>query len=125
MVTAIHIPARRDGAQSAFEKLGSRKYMVISIVMVAANLALRDGRVQSAQVAVGSCSPVAQRLPGLESRLTGLGTEDMRRLEIRPDDLRPLSPIDDVRGSAGYRADAVIELCRRALLRAATGGTDG
>lgn len=125
LVTAVHIPAQPDDARSAFEKLGSRRYLVISIVMVAANVALRDGRVQAAQVAVGSCSPVAQRLPTLEARVRGMTPDDLQRLEIVAADLSPLSPIDDVRGSAGYRMGAVGNLCRRALVRAATGETHG
>lgn len=125
LVTALHVPAPADGTGSAFEKLGSRRYLVISIVMVAANVTLRDGHIAQAQVAVGSCSPVAQRLPALERRLAGLAPADLRDLAIAAQDLAPLSPIDDVRGSAGYRIGAVGELCRRALIRAAAGATDG
>ena len=58
---------------SAFEKLGARRYLVISIAMVAARVVVaEDGRVAKAAVAVGSCSAVAQRLPALEAALVGL-----------------------------------------------------
>jgi CO/xanthine dehydrogenase FAD-binding subunit len=109
-------------ALSTFVKLGSRAYLVISIVMVAAVI-VRDegGRISSARIAVGACSPVARRLPGLEAALLG---EDLRpgiadlALELH---LAPLAPIDDVRGSAVYRRGAAMVLVRRALEELAAG----
>ena len=73
LVTAIHMPTRSDGARSTFLKLGARRYLVISIVMVAAMIA-PDGdgpRRGMPRVAVGACSAVAQRLPGARSALLG------------------------------------------------------
>lgn len=117
IVTALCIPPQPAAAGSAFEKLGSRKYLVISIAMTAANVALdEEGRIAQATVAVGSCSAVAQRLPGLEQALIGKAPA---QIEVLPEHLAPLSPIDDVRGSGAYRMDVVREQCRRALMRAA------
>jgi CO/xanthine dehydrogenase FAD-binding subunit len=43
-------------------KLGARKYMIISIVMLAANIEIDGaGRISAARVAAGAC-PVACRL---------------------------------------------------------------
>ena len=118
LLTAILIPPPSAGLGSAFEKLGSRRYLVISITMVAAAVALDDaGRVRDARVAVGAASPVACRLPALEAALVGRNAQDFA---IDPAHLAPLAPIDDVRGSAAYRRDAVAEQCRRALRRAAS-----
>ena len=123
LVQAILIPKRPDDEVSAFIKLGSRKYLVISIVIVAANMQVRNGIIQSARVAVGACSPVAQRLPALESLIQGMAVNDIAGLDFNaPDLFAPLSPIADVRGSAAYRMRATAELCRRTLLRAAMGG---
>src|SRR5262245_41882597 len=75
LVTAIVVPAPLAGAsvRSAFEKLGSRAYLVISIAMVAAVVEVGpDGRIARARVAVGACSEVAQRLPDLEAELRGI-----------------------------------------------------
>lgn len=122
MVAAIHVPALSGEERSAFLKLGSRKYLVISIVMVAANLQVRNGAIERARVAVGACSPVAQRLPALERDLRGRPVTDLAGLVVTPEHVAPLSPIDDVRGTVGYRRDAVGELCRRALVQAAGEG---
>jgi CO/xanthine dehydrogenase FAD-binding subunit len=117
IVTAIYIPPELDNTGSAFEKLGCRRYLVISISMTAANISLDSfGRISKARVAVGACSAVAQRLPMLERHLIGNRIEGIEVLEKH---LTPLSPIDDVRGSGAYRLDVVQEQCKRAILRAA------
>jgi CO/xanthine dehydrogenase FAD-binding subunit len=120
IVTAIHIPAPPVGAGSAFEKLGSRKYLVISIAMTAALIKCDvRGLISEARVAIGACSPVAQRLTQLETDLIGAKPSEV---EILPNHLLQLSPIDDVRGSGGYRLDIVQEQCRRAIQKAAKNG---
>lgn len=117
MVVAMLVPGPPDGARGAFRKLGSRTYLVISIAMVAALLVPgADGTVGRARIAVGSCSPVARRLPALEAVLVGAAFEpEALAACVRPEHLAPLSPIDDVRGTASYRLEAVEELLRRAL----------
>lgn len=98
----------------AFEKLGARKYLVISIAMVAALARYEDGRLTEARIAVGSCGPVARRLDGLETALAGKTLEDAAEL-ITTTPLTELSPISDVRGSAEYRLDVVRDMILRAL----------
>jgi CO/xanthine dehydrogenase FAD-binding subunit len=114
LVVAIHVPRPRHDAESAFLKLGARRYLVISIAMAAATVEFAEGRVAAARVAVGACSPVAERLPALEAALVGAPRD---RLADRVDaaQLAPLAPIDDVRGSATYRRDAVVTLLLRLL----------
>lgn len=121
LVTAIHIPASALDGQSAFFKLGSRRYLVISIAMIAARLAVdENGLVTDAAVAVGACSAVAQRLPKLEAALKGQPAEAAARIAT-PEHLDVLSPIDDVRAPAAYRLDAALEGVRRVLAAAAGG----
>ena len=116
LVTAVLIPKPPRNMLSGFEKLGSRKYLVISIVMTAANIVLDEaGRVAQARIAVGSCSTVAQRLFALERELIGQNPE---RFKVTDEHLAPLAPIDDVRGTAIYRLDAVREQIARAVKKA-------
>ena len=65
------MPAPAPTLRSAFLKLGARRYLVISIVMVAAALDIVDGIVRDARIAVGCCSAVAQRIAKAERRLIG------------------------------------------------------
>jgi CO/xanthine dehydrogenase FAD-binding subunit len=76
--------------------------------------------VAQARVAVGSCSPVAKRLNGLERELVGAGL-DAVGARVEPRHLDVLSPIDDLRGTADYRRDAARTLVARALQAAARG----
>jgi CO/xanthine dehydrogenase FAD-binding subunit len=115
LVTAILVPRRRGRTRSSFLKLGSRRYLVISIVMVAFVVELDGGgRVARAGIAVGACASTARRLAALERRLVGHTPEDLASL-VSADDASALAPIDDIRGSAAYRRDAVQTLLRRGL----------
>ncbi len=80
--------------------------------MVAAATRVEGGRIAAARVAVGACSAVARRLPGLEAKLVGLRPEEAR---VALEDLSALSPITDVRADAFYRREAARELAQRAL----------
>ena len=116
LLTAVVVPRVLENAASTFLKLGARRYLVISISMVAVLVQLNDhGDVLQARIAIGSCSAVAQRLQALESAL--VGTSVHRGLGNIPiaDHLAVLSPIDDVRATATYRMDASLRLVQRAL----------
>ena len=116
LLTAILIPQWASSTRSTFIKLGARRYLVISIVMVAATLeADASGAVSRAALAVGACSAVAQRLPALEAKLLGAPLGPALADLVGPEDLAALRPISDVRGSAEYRRDAALTLVRRAL----------
>ncbi len=120
LLVAIHIAKPAHHARSGFLKLGARRYLVISIAMAAATLEIADdedgSRVVAARIAVGACSAVARRLPALEAALAGATLDHHLAERVDPAHLAPLSPIDDVRGSAAYRSDAVFTLLRRLLL---------
>ncbi len=119
LALALRIPASDHPARGVFLKLGARRYLVISIVMVAAVAAFTpEGRIARARVAVGACSPVARRLPGLEAALAGQHPDPAL---VRAEHLAPLSPIDDMRGTAAYRRAAALELVRRAVAGLGTG----
>jgi CO/xanthine dehydrogenase FAD-binding subunit len=114
LVASLIVP--KLDARSTFLKLGARKYLVISIVMVAAVLAMRpDGRIGAARFAVGSCAATAKRLPALETELIGRTLDARTGGIVSERHLAPLQPIDDVRGTAAYRHDATLTLLRRAL----------
>jgi CO/xanthine dehydrogenase FAD-binding subunit len=124
IVTAILVPRTIDRGRSAFLKLGARRYLVISIAMVAAVVeADALGRVAQARVAVGACSEVARRLTDLERDLVGRAARPGLGAAVAPGHVAGLAPIDDVRASAAYRLDAVSTLVARAL-DAAVAGTE-
>jgi CO/xanthine dehydrogenase FAD-binding subunit len=115
LLTAILVPKPKHEAHSRFVKLGARKYLLISIAMVAATVEVKAGLVRKARVAVGSCSPVARTLALLENELIGKRFDRSLGEHARAEHLGPLTPIDDVRASAEYRTDAALTLVRRTL----------
>ena len=120
LLSAVLIPKSSAKGVSSFLKLGSRKYLVISIAMVAVVLeAASDRTVKNVRISVGSCSAVACRLRELEAELQGRSLQDVAELPFADRFFEPLSPIDDIRSSASYRLDAAAELVRRAILACA------
>jgi CO/xanthine dehydrogenase FAD-binding subunit len=131
LLTAVLVPRELENAASVFMKLGARRYLVISISMVAVVLQLGtrptdgdkdrdedkkdDRKVLSARVAVGSCSAVAQRLRKLEEDLVGSPVSNGLGTRVRLEHLAELTPIDDVRATADYRLEASLRLVQRAL----------
>ena len=88
IVIGLVLPANSTTGVSSFLKLGARKYLVISISMVASRIHVSDGRISDAALAVGSCSLVAQRLSNLESLIIGReATSDIVEL-IKEDHLQ-------------------------------------
>jgi N-methylhydantoinase B len=115
LVSGIVVPEQQG--RGHFLKLGARRHLVISIAMVAGAFDVDvRGRVRSARIAVGACSPVAQRLPLLEAALIG---KPLDPALASPAHLAPLQPVDDVRASAAYRRAAALQLVRDLIARAA------
>ena len=101
LLTAVLVP-KPAAARAAghFVKLGARRYLVISIVMVGAALEVaQDGRVALAR------APCDDRLAS----------------RLQPGHMSGLTPIDDMRASAGYRSDVALTLVRRAVAELAAG----
>jgi CO/xanthine dehydrogenase FAD-binding subunit len=117
LLVAIHVPPHAEAGLSGFAKLGARRYLVISIAMVAVRLVVDDGRIARAAVSVGACAPVATRQDQLESLLVGsqLDRIDSLAAEAMPLIADSLAPIDDIRASAGYRRMAAAELAWRTI----------
>jgi CO/xanthine dehydrogenase FAD-binding subunit len=121
LLLALKIPLLSSKARSVFLKLGHRRYLVISIAMVAVVIDFdQNDRVNHCRIAVGACSKAALRIKSLEAKLLGLargqvvsGARDHVGLVADV-----ITPINDVRGSAEYRFDAVQTLIVRALEQA-------
>lgn len=117
----LPMPAATTRSRSVFLKLGQRRYLVISAVMVAASLSWSNDdtpRVASCRLAVGACGPKAVRLRVLEQQVDGMNAAQLRAWSdcLHQDDLTDaLDPIDDLRGTRAYRLEMADLLVRRAL----------
>jgi len=115
LLVAVHVPRDAGQGASRFLKLGARKYLVISIAMVAARVVAEAGRAARVALAVGACGPVATRLRAVEERLVGRPLEELAGAIDAEAAGAALAPIDDLRGDAAYRRHAAAELLRRAV----------
>lgn len=111
ILSAVVTPAAEG--QTAFLKLGARRYMVISIAMIAMRLCTSDGKVTKAAIAVGACSAVARRLAAQEQAMIGAPLSGLADC-VDPALIEPnLAPITDIRADAAYRSGSATELVRR------------
>jgi CO/xanthine dehydrogenase FAD-binding subunit len=120
LLSAVIVP--EPVGRGAFLKLGARGSLVISIVMVAARLVIREGRVAEAALTVGACSPVAVRLKAQEAALLGLPAAEAAGAIEAGLVVPALSPLSDVRARADYRQEAAVTLLRRAVAGLAEAG---
>lgn len=115
IVSAILVPQTSAGGRSSFLKFGARKYLIISIAMVAARITENRGVVSEIAISVGSCGAVATRLTELEAALNG---QPLLGIETRITDVmieNAIDPIDDLRSDAVSRKIAASELVRRCI----------
>lgn len=118
ILVAVHLPAAALTGKSAFAKLGARSHLVISIAMAAARLVMDGGRIVDCSLALGACSPVAMRLPMVESALIGATAHEVAGRLQNVDLASVISPISDIRATADYRLKAAKELVRQAVTEA-------
>lgn len=113
-------PLPRSG-RSTFFKLGLRRAQAISVVDVAVALDRVDGRVSQAAILLGAVAPMVVHAERAEQALLG-HVLDEGTIKLASDlAVEDASPIDDLRGSAGYRREMVRIGIRRSLRELAEG----
>jgi carbon-monoxide dehydrogenase medium subunit len=100
-----------------YVKLGVRKALEISLVNVAAFMALDgpNGPIKEARIVLGAVAPIPIRSPSAEAVLMGERPDDALFERAGNAASNDAKPIDDFRGSAEYRREMVKVLTRRAL----------
>lgn len=115
MVVDIHFDPMASSARGIFVKLGLRRAQAISVVHVAMVLDFEGDRVSSAAIALGSVAPTIISAPQAETYLLEkvlTGDVIARASQLAGE---AAQPIDDIRGSAGYRENMVEVMVRRGL----------
>jgi CO/xanthine dehydrogenase FAD-binding subunit len=118
LLIQIQLVPHSPRARSVFLKLGHRKYLVISIVMVGVLIDFDEtDTVTTCRIAIGSCAKAALRVLDLEPLVVGQPRSAV--MPVIQDNLfrlvAAISPIDDIRGTAAYRQLASQELVIRAF----------
>ncbi|HYQ61079.1 MAG TPA: xanthine dehydrogenase family protein subunit M [Desulfatiglandales bacterium] len=117
ILTSIVFETSPPFSGSSYIKLGTRRALEISIVSVASFLALErpGGRIQSARIFLGSVAPVPMRARDAETTLIGEIPGQPLFVKAGETAAGESKPIDDHRGTAGYRRDMVAVLTQKTL----------
>lgn len=103
LIVRFVLPKKAPGAVELFRKLGPRAAQAISKVVAACRAQVRQGRIESLALAMGSVAPTVVRLTELEAWLRGrpLDEDTFSEAEVRAS--AEVRPIDDIRSTAEYR----------------------
>lgn len=118
MMVGIEVPVLVEGERGGFTKLALRRAQAISVINVAVVL-----RESAARVTLGSVAPTIIHAPQAEALLSQNALNDNTIEEAARLTAEAATPIDDVRGTADYRVQAVRVITRR-LLQALRDGTE-
>ena len=117
ILSSILIPQKTERGHSSFVKLGARKYLVISIAMVACKINLDGDIISDIAISIGSCSAVARRLGELENTLIGKNVNSDLTQDIYNFDYKNhISPINDIRGTDAYRLEVAKVLVKKSII---------
>jgi CO/xanthine dehydrogenase FAD-binding subunit len=121
LLVAVRFPVPPAGSANHFQKVGLRKADAIS-VLSAAVAVTRDaaGRCTSVRIALGALAPRPLRATAAESLLFGQRLTPAAIAEAARLAGEAARPIDDIRGSAGYRRQVTEVIVRRLLEKALT-----
>ncbi|MCD5416483.1 xanthine dehydrogenase family protein subunit M [Candidatus Bipolaricaulota bacterium] len=111
----VSIPIPREGFDPFFHKVGRRRALAIAIASLGALLWVEGGVVAEARLAAGSVAPTAIRLSRTENLLTGEKITPELIAQARELAAQEVSPITDIRASAGYRREVIGDLVERFL----------
>ncbi len=118
LLTEVSWPEPAERATNLFYKLARRKGDAITVVGVAVAMRVEGGNCHGVRIALGSVAPIVKRAIAAEQMLEGqvLTPERIEAASRRASG--EMSPIDDIRASAGYRSHCVHVLTRRLLTQA-------
>jgi CO/xanthine dehydrogenase FAD-binding subunit len=125
LLVRLELPAAAARSGSCYARLEYRRQMEIAVVGATCSVALEEGRVTAARVAITALAPTILRVPEAEAALAGGdgGPDAVRAAAAAA--AAAASPISDVRASAEYRTAMADVIARRAIATAIARARDG
>ena len=107
LITSLIVPAQTGPtSEQFFRKVGTRAYQAITKVGLSARIRREGGVITEARLVATSMAATICRVTAVEQALIGTSTlDDDVRERLRAAQLGSLTPIDDVRSQADYRAE--------------------
>lgn len=115
MLVDISFPAMHANQRGNFLKLGLRQAQAISVVNVAILLTIEGGRIEQAQITLGSVAPTIIHATLAEDYLRGKILDEGVLNQAADLAMQASRAIDDLRGSRSYRNEMVRVGTRRSL----------
>jgi OHCU decarboxylase len=125
LIATVVLPRRFAGYLTYARKVGARSSQAISKVCMAALARKVGGAVQDVRIALGSVAPVPVRLIQAEEAVNGNVITDSLISAARKTAMKEISPIDDIRSNAKYRAAVAGNLVAEFLRQLTNGGEPG
>jgi CO/xanthine dehydrogenase FAD-binding subunit len=116
LIRAVLLRRRFEKYRAYSRKVGARNAQAISKVCLAALASVSAGVLADVRIAAGSVAPTPLRLRGTERMVTGKAISREGVDQARRTAAREISPIDDIRSTAAYRAAVVGNLVAEFLL---------
>jgi len=117
LLREIRIPILPQPRRSLFLKLGLRKAQAISVINLALVLTGQHEQISDARITLGCVAPTVVHAPTVEDFLIGKKLTPAVCKEAAHLVLRDCSPINDVRASASYRQQTLVNLLAYGLER--------
>jgi carbon-monoxide dehydrogenase medium subunit len=119
VVTSFLFPARAPHSGDAYQRFTPRTEMDIAVVGVAVSIALDNAGVcKAARVALGAVAPTTLLVKKAADALIGTRVDDAALDKFAKAASAACRPIDDKRGTKGYRIKVIGVLARRVALQA-------
>jgi CO/xanthine dehydrogenase FAD-binding subunit len=118
ILSHLRVPLFAEPDGQAFMKLGRRQALSISLVNAAARVRVEGKTILEARLALGAVAPTVVLIKAAQELMAGKEPSDVLWRELEMAVRNEVSPIDDLRASAGYRRDMAGVYGRRVLTTA-------
>ena len=116
IIRAVEVPARTPATRAVYLKYTLRTIDDYATVSVAARADMNDGRFDALRIFLGGVGPRPMRATSVDRSLTGQSADERTIADAVPLVDDDIDPIDDVRGSAGYKREMARVFTKRALI---------
>jgi CO/xanthine dehydrogenase FAD-binding subunit len=103
LIVSVRVPRHTNGWRGSYRKVGTRRAQAISKVCFAALAAIDGGTIADIRIGLGSVAPTPVRARSAEAVLRRRVIDDRAIAAARQALQQDISPIDDMRSTAGYR----------------------
>ena len=115
-LSRIRLPIPHSNLSPFFHKVGRRKALTIAIASLGALLRMKNGAIDEIRLVAGSVAPVPLRLHRVETLFANRRLTPQLIKQAQEIVSQCISPITDLRATAGYRHQVIGDLLARLLL---------